>query len=96
MKGQQRYKKETKIRQNYGNYSKIATGQKNDRRYLQDNTWKEYICSDCVDLAGHCPMRFLNNRSWVGYINNKNYQNHDIQQQDKDHYGVDVCLCHRE
>ncbi|KAL7071408.1 hypothetical protein ACQ4LE_009146 [Meloidogyne hapla] len=144
MKGQQRYKKETKIRQNYGNYSKIATGQKNDRRYLQVyaqcycemnrlssvrkrgschayykrrasflyqpgqkllifyptkclcqfdkfaralwpcfpyNTWKEYICSDCVDLAGHCPMRFLNNRSW---------------QQDKDHYGVDVCLCHRD
>jgi len=64
--------------------------------YLQtlfiDNTWKEHICSDCVDQAGHCPMRFLNN-SGNGYSNN--FQNRGIQQYDKDN-GVDVCLCHRE
>ncbi|CAK5098825.1 unnamed protein product [Meloidogyne enterolobii] len=56
------------------------------------NTWKEHICSDCVDQAGHCPMRFLNN-SGNGYSNN--FQNRSIQQYDKDD-GVDVCLCHRE
>nr|CAD2202286.1 unnamed protein product [Meloidogyne enterolobii] len=56
------------------------------------NTWKEHICSDCVDQAGHCPMRFLNN-SGNGYSNN--FQNRSIQQYDKDN-GVDVCLCHRE
>uniref|UniRef100_A0A915LDY3 Amiloride-sensitive sodium channel n=1 Tax=Meloidogyne javanica TaxID=6303 RepID=A0A915LDY3_MELJA len=51
----------------------------------KDNTWKEHICSDCVDQAGHCPMRFLNN-SGNGYSND--FQNRAIHQYDKDN-GVD-------
>uniref|UniRef100_A0A1I8B7R6 Uncharacterized protein n=1 Tax=Meloidogyne hapla TaxID=6305 RepID=A0A1I8B7R6_MELHA len=24
----------------------------------KDNTWKEHVCTECVDQLGHCPMRF--------------------------------------
>ncbi|KJH44648.1 degenerin [Dictyocaulus viviparus] len=44
------------------------------------NTWKEKLCSECVDDTGHCPMRF--------YRGSEHYD--DIKEQ------VDLCLCHRE
>lgn len=57
---------------------------------LSDNSWKEHICTECVDLAGHCPMRFLNYRT-VGQ--NKTSGLHAIETLDE---GLDVCICHRD
>ncbi|VDM57651.1 unnamed protein product [Angiostrongylus costaricensis] len=44
------------------------------------NTWKEKLCSECVDGTGHCPMRF--------YRGKEPYEN--IKDE------VDLCLCHKE
>ncbi|CCF23432.1 Degenerin-like protein unc-105 [Caenorhabditis elegans] len=44
------------------------------------SSWKEKLCSECVDNTGHCPMRF--------YKGNELYEN--IKEQ------VDLCLCHKE
>ncbi|CAB3404499.1 unnamed protein product [Caenorhabditis bovis] len=44
------------------------------------SSWKEKLCSECVDSTGHCPMRF--------YKGNEAYEN--IKDQ------VDLCLCHKE
>ncbi|CAD6191735.1 unnamed protein product [Caenorhabditis auriculariae] len=43
-------------------------------------SWKEKLCSECVDSSGHCPMRF--------YKGNEVYEN--IKEE------VDLCLCHKE
>ncbi|KAF7636549.1 hypothetical protein Mgra_00003938 [Meloidogyne graminicola] len=57
------------------------------------NTWKEHICTDCLELAGHCPMHFPNSR-----LNNIRNKNRTMNHNDKllDQYGFDVCLCHRD
>ncbi|KAE9413773.1 hypothetical protein Angca_002758, partial [Angiostrongylus cantonensis] len=44
------------------------------------NTWKEKLCSECVDGTGHCPMRF--------YRGKEPYEN--IKDE------IDLCLCHKE
>jgi hypothetical protein len=30
----------------------------NKKNFISDNTWKEHVCTECVDQLGHCPMRF--------------------------------------
>ncbi|CAI4232087.1 unnamed protein product [Auanema sp. JU1783] len=44
------------------------------------SSWKEKLCSECVDGSGHCPMRF--------YKGNGTYEK--IKDQ------VDICLCHKD
>ncbi|KAK6042727.1 hypothetical protein COOONC_19771 [Cooperia oncophora] len=44
------------------------------------NTWKERICTECVDDNGHCPMRF--------YHGKEPFEN--IKEM------ADLCLCHKE
>ncbi|XGW10769.1 hypothetical protein V3C99_012346 [Haemonchus contortus] len=44
------------------------------------NTWKEKICTECVDDSGHCPMRF--------YRGKEPFENIKTM--------ADLCLCHKE
>jgi hypothetical protein len=60
--------------------------------FILDNTWKEHICTECVDLAGHCPMRFLNYRT-VGQNGRNRSGLYAIETLDQ---GLDVCICHRQ
>lgn len=46
------------------------------------NSWKEKICTECVDGTGHCPMRFYRGKQPFDVI--------------KDREHVDLCLCHKE